>query len=145
MTVEQAIADRLSSDAGVSALVGTRVWQLKLPQSPTLPAVVVQLISDPSEHHLRGEVGQTRSRVQVDCYGKDSGVADPYEAVTDVAEAVSDALCGVEPFTVAGAGSPSVDRYVQFVRRLSRMSMHEGDELRVVRVTQDFLVVSQVQ
>lgn len=135
MTVEEAITDRLAADAGVSGFVATRVWQLKLPQNPALPAVLVQLISEPQDTHLRGTLAQTVSRVQVDCYGRDTGT-DPYEAVSNVAAAVNAALVGQPPFTVD-------DRYVQMVRRISRRALYEGDELRLVRVTQDFEVFSE--
>lgn len=135
MTVEEAIADRIAADAGVSALVGTRVWQLKFPQNPAMPAVLVQQISEPQDTHLRGAMSQTVARVQVDCYGRDTGT-DPYDAVSDVAAAVNVALVGEPPFTVG-------DRYVQMVRRLSRRALYEGDELRLVRVSQDFEVFSE--
>jgi hypothetical protein len=97
--------------------------------------VLVQVISEPGENHLRGEVSMTSARVQVDCYGRDS-VPDPYDAVSDVAEAVHDALVGQPPFTVG-------DRYVQMVRRLTRRALYEGEELRLVRVSQDFVVFSE--
>lgn len=135
MSVEEAIADRIAADAGVSALVGTRVWQLKFPQNPAMPAVLVQQISEPQDTHLRGAMSQTVARVQVDCYGRDTGT-DPYNAVSDVAAAVNAALVGQPPFTVD-------DRYVQMVRRLSRRAMFEGDELRFVRISQDFEVFSE--
>lgn len=111
------------------------MWQLKFPQNPAMPAVLVQQISEPQDTHLRGAMSQTVARVQVDCYGRDTGT-DPYEAVSSVAAAVNAALVGVAPFTVS-------DRYVQMVKRLSRRAMFEGDELRFVRISQDFEVVSE--
>ena len=136
MSVEEAIADRLAANAGVAALVGTRVWQLKLPQRPVLPAVKVQLVDEPTENHLRGAEDTTFARVQVDCYGAETGVADPYGAVADVAEAVNAALCGTSPVTIG-------DRRIQSVTRVLRRAMFEAAELRLVRITQDFEVVSE--
>ena len=54
MTISDAVCHRLRDDAGVNAFVASRVYQLKLPQQPTLPAIRVQLISEPSVYHLRG-------------------------------------------------------------------------------------------
>ena len=45
MTVEGAIVSRLKADSAVSAIVGSRVYRLKLPQQPTLPAIRLQRVS----------------------------------------------------------------------------------------------------
>lgn len=136
MNVEEAIATKLKADAGVSAIVGVRVWQLKWPQTPTLPAVMVQLVDEVGDNHLHGDVGMTQARVQVDAYGKESGVADPYGAVVDLAFAVYTALVGIAPFSVG-------DRRVLSVKWLMRRTLFEAAEIRAVRVTQDFEVFSE--
>lgn len=130
MTVEEVVADRLVN-AGVA---GGRVYQLILPQKPTLPAVRVQLIDEPTDYHLRGDVDVTRARVQVDVYGAVVGVADPYDAVSDVAAAVNTALSGTV-FEIGGRSAKSF--------RESRRVLYEGEELRLIRVSQDFTVHSK--
>lgn len=45
MLIEQAIFNHLSTDAGVAALVGTRVYPVMLPQGATLPAVTYMRVS----------------------------------------------------------------------------------------------------
>lgn len=134
MSVEEVIADRLAANAGVSALVGTRVYQLKLPMVPGLPAVRVQLIDEVTSYHFRGEEGLTRARVQVDSYGKEVGPTDPYATVSAVADAVHTALSGAV-FTLSG-------RRVVAIFRIDRDVLYEGAELRLLRIRQDFTVIS---
>ena len=52
---------------GVTDLVGTRVYPALLPEDETLPAVVLQQISEVPSHSNSG-VSHTRPRYQIDCY-----------------------------------------------------------------------------
>lgn len=137
MTVEEAVASRLAADADVAAVVSTRVYQLLLPQSPTYPAVRVLLVDEPGTPHLRGQDELTRARVQVDVFVAATGT-DPYADAADLADAINDALTG-PPFM---AGSP-VARQVTGVHRQNRLVLYEAEELRLVRVSQDFIVWSR--
>lgn len=137
MSPEVAVARYLATVDGVTDLVGTRIWQLKLPQTPRLPALRVQLIDEPIDYHLRGPSGAERARVQVDAYGSESG-SDPYGSVVAVADAVDAALSG-QVFTL---GSPEEIR-VTGVMRVSRQVLYESEELRVLRVMQDYIVWSE--
>lgn len=69
--IGKAIHARLKAHAGTSALVGSRVYPLRLPQGPTYPAVRYQVIGAPRTH-LMGDTPDAsqwvHSRVQVDCY-----------------------------------------------------------------------------
>lgn len=68
------MAQRILAIPAVTAIVGTRVWLVMLPQSPVTPCVRVQQISQIDEGaHTRGAGGVGWARVQVD-------------AVTDVAD-----------------------------------------------------------
>lgn len=117
------------------ALVGARVYQLNLPQTPVTPAVRVQLIDEVTSYHFRGEVDLTRSRVQVDCYASERSPTDPYAAVMAVSAAVNAALSG-DVFTIGA-------RKMVAIFREARRVLFEADELRLIRVTQDFLVISK--
>jgi hypothetical protein len=138
VTVEQVVRERLLADVTLAALVGTRVYMLKLPQKPTLPAVRVQLITEPRGYQLRGEDGAVRSRVQVDAYQYETAT-DPYDSVSDVADAASTALSG-HRFT--DAGSP-VSLEVTGAFRQSRRVLYEAEEFRLIRISQDFIVWSK--
>lgn len=133
MSVESAVVAKLKATSAVTALVSTRIYLLKLPQKPTLPAIRVQLIDDPQTKHLRGPNGMTAARVQVDAYQAETAV-DPYGSVDSISEAVNDALV-YEGFTVAGIK-------VQSAERVDRRAMREADELNLVRMLQDFRVWS---
>jgi hypothetical protein len=138
VSVEEAVRQQLLADAGLAALVGTRVWALVLPEHGDLPAVRVQLVDEPSTYHLRGEDALTRARVQVDAYAEEGAAADPYASAQAVADAVHAALSGVR-FAV---GSP-VSREVTGAMRDSRRVLYEAEELRQVRVSQDYIVWSR--
>lgn len=135
MTVEQAVRERLLADGALAVLVSTRVYMLKLPQKPTLPAVRVQLVDEPKDYHLRGEDGATRARVQVDAYQYETAT-DPYDSVSDVADAAHDALSG-QRFT--DTGSP-VSLEVTGAFRQSRRVLYEVEAFRLIRISQDFTV-----
>ena len=140
MRVEEVVRAKLLASAGVTALVGTRVYQLLLQQGPTYPAIRVQLISEPRPNHLRGADGSIRSRVQVDAYAQVGNGTDPYDGAADVADAVRDALAGTAPFDDGGSPPETVVTGV-FVD--NRRVLYEPEELRVVRVSQDVIVWSR--
>lgn len=119
----------------------SRVYPLKLPQKPTLPAVRVQRIGGVREQHLRGPQGQTITRVQVDSFVADTG--DAYAAVTDLAEEVKGDGLGDQASGLWGykgsMGSPAIQiDNVEIVH--DGTPEYEAEELRLVRIRQDYLV-----
>jgi hypothetical protein len=133
MTVEQAVADHLAADSGVSALVAGRIYLLRLPQDPTYPAIRVQLISEPESSHLRGRLGQRPARVQVDAFDEESSGGDPYAGVDAITAAMDTALLGRAPITIDGLE-------LRVTRKDDRQSLYDPDELRVVRMMNEYLV-----
>ena len=85
MALGELIYTALTTDAGVSALVGSRVYPLYLPQDPTLPAVTYQQIS-----RVRRSERSTvsRVRVQFDCW------AQTYREARQLADTLRPALDG---------------------------------------------------
>lgn len=82
MSVEETVYSTITGDAGVSAIISTRLYPLALPGDVTLPAAAYWVISRVSE------AGQKkRTRVQVDLYATSySGVKalrDAFETLTD--------------------------------------------------------------
>jgi hypothetical protein len=136
MTVEEAVLQRLLDTAEVTAVVSSRVWLYRMPPNPTMPAVLVQLIADTRMNHLRGPNGTSPARIQVDAYVADSASTAP--GLIDLSDAIDLALSG-EAFTV---GSPS--RTVQFCNRLDRRVLYEFDELKQLRMMQDYRVWSRM-
>lgn len=84
ITIEEGLYHFLTNNAGLVALVGTRVYPNRLPQSGTLPALTYQRIDSPriATHDTAGASGTARPRFQFDCWG----------ATYATCKAVSDAL-----------------------------------------------------
>lgn len=136
MTPEEAVATRLLAISAVTALVGTRIYTEKLPQAVTTPAVLIQLVHEPTDYHLRGGL-RDRARVQVDAYVAESDGADAHATVLDLADAIhgDDAGSGLS----AWAGHIG-DFQVTGILRIERTRGYEPDELRLLRQRQDYWV-----
>lgn len=89
MSVLSDVRTYLLADATLGGLVGSRVYPLILPQSPTMPAVTVSVVSGDRHHSTDGPSGLATPRVQVDCWGS------TYSSANDVFEAVRKRLDGV--------------------------------------------------
>lgn len=84
--MEEAIIAKLLADAGVSALVGTRVRPMSLPQGEPLPAITVRRIDGGPTYCDDGESGLATGRVQIDTWGT------TYADAKGAARAVTDSL-----------------------------------------------------
>jgi hypothetical protein len=79
--MEIAVRNKLLEYTPLTNLISTRLYPLKLPQTPTYPAIVYQLISDP-----RREMGTKSPRYQYSIYGT------TYGQVKDVESKLKEAL-----------------------------------------------------
>lgn len=98
--IGEVIVDKLTGHAGLSALIGTRVYPAQLPQRPTLPAVTFFRVSTQHVQH-RGNGGYSalrRPRYQFDCW------AETIKQARQVAEALHDCFA-----TFPQASSPRVE------------------------------------
>ena len=87
MTVEATLYTRLSTFAGLAALVGTRIYPLILPEGVAYPAVTYQRVATPPRESCMGvDVGLVRPRIQITVWG------DTFAAVKAAAEQVRQAL-----------------------------------------------------
>lgn len=123
--LNEAIYGRLQAVTGVTNLVGTRVYPVVLPQSPTYPAIRYQQTAGSREPAMGSNSGLVKTTVQIDSY------SDTYEQARQVAEEVRSAL---QRFggTVAGVVIESV-----FVE--GPLDVFE-EEIKKFRVQQDFTV-----
>lgn len=137
MRPEVAVRDLLVADIAIGALVGPNIYQLRLPQRVTLPAIRVQLVDEPSDYHLRGTDNLRRTRIQTDVFSVEASGSDPYALATDVADAIDTVLSGFRGFV--NTGSPP-GLIIDGLFRMSRMPMYEAEELREVRIMQDYVV-----
>lgn len=92
-TFERALSQHLLDDAGIAALVNTRVFPVRLPERSTLPAIAWQRASTNRTYtYDRQEDAEPWAsvRVQIDCWGRSP------EEVIDVSEAVMFSLSGYD-------------------------------------------------
>lgn len=85
---EQAIFNILTNDAGVAALVVTRIYPNIVPIDATLPAIAYQRISASSEMAHDGPAGYAQARLQI------TMIDDDYGDCKALAAAVKAALNG---------------------------------------------------
>lgn len=126
MTIEKDIHYRLSNDADVSPLVGSRVYPMKLPQGWTLPAITYQRISGERAHCLGGPSGRARPRFQIDCWD------DDYEDVKDLANKVRLCMDGFK-------GDINTESDVGGIILEADRDIWEED-IKIYRVTMDFII-----
>lgn len=79
---------RLNAWTDLTALVGTRIYPMQVPQGAVLPAVTYQRISTIRAQDLRGSTGLADPRIQVDSW------AESYTTAKAVAQEVRRALDG---------------------------------------------------
>lgn len=81
MSFQSTFRSVLVADAGVAALVGTRVYPTILPQNATLPAIVYFRVGGRTEHKgIVKMTGSTRNfTVQVQAIGRNYDEADAVE------------------------------------------------------------------
>ena len=84
MRAENVIYTLLKTDAGLAALVSTRIYPSRLPQNTVMPAIAYELISGMESPVIDAQAGQAlmASRVQV------TAMAKNYKEVKDTLEAV---------------------------------------------------------
>jgi len=68
--MEESLTALLLADAGIAAIVATRITWLTRPQASALPAITLQVISAAPIDSDEGDSGLIQSRVQVDCWGE---------------------------------------------------------------------------
>jgi hypothetical protein len=77
---------------GAATTAGQRVYWVDRPQAAALPAVTLQVVSDPRPQHLKGFESIRGTLVQIDCW------ADTYAVAATLKEAV---LAAVVPESTA--------------------------------------------
>jgi uncharacterized protein DUF3168 len=128
--MEEALIAKLLADAGVAALVGTRVHPGARPQASTLPAIVCNAISANPSYSDDGEDGIAEARVQLDCWGA------TYSSAKTTARAVKAALSAFD-------GTVSAVRFRYIALDLEHDIQETGADSAAYpfRTSLDFLVV----
>lgn len=123
--IEEAIHTKLTTDADISGLISGRVYPLKLPQKPTLPAVTYQRISGVRNYFMDGVATLAQPRFQVDSW------AATYSAAKDLAGKVRAALSGL---------TETVDTIKIYGVFLDSDNDLYDDDLEVYRVQADYFI-----
>jgi hypothetical protein len=92
----QAVINALLTDSTVTALVGDRIYPGILPQNPTFPALVLNVVSELDMVTHNGESGLSDGQVQVDSF------AGTYLALNTLHRTVKTALNGYSVGNVQG-------------------------------------------
>ena len=79
MSIKDAIYSRSQTFAGLSALIGTRLYDVQAPQNTAMPYVTYQLVSA-ERHHVMTRDTLGRPRVQFDSFGATREVAENVNA-----------------------------------------------------------------
>ncbi len=87
MDMQGALRARLLAAATITTLVGTRVHWMSRPQNDPLPAITLNTVSDGRPKHLKGYQGLRETRVQCDCWAKDTSATYGYSQARALAEA----------------------------------------------------------
>ena len=87
-TIEQAIYSILSSASSISSVVGTRIYRVKMPDNPTLPAITFQTSYGSGIESFDGDSGLRNPIIAIDFWAKSAGAA------SDLAERARKILLG---------------------------------------------------
>ena len=90
MSLESGLVAELLADAGVAAIVGTKVHPELIPQNGTLPALVYTRMATLREQQLAGPQSMALARVRIDCWHTSAAgvwaLADAVRSALDVGE-----------------------------------------------------------
>ncbi|XBQ15803.1 MAG: DUF3168 domain-containing protein [Oceanicaulis sp.] len=86
MSEEAVLFSRLTGDAAIAAIVGTRVYPVEAPEGAALPHLVYRLVSDGRVRAMTTDTGVTPRRVQI------TAKAAGFDGVAALANAVKAAL-----------------------------------------------------
>jgi Protein of unknown function (DUF3168) len=117
----------LTADAGISALIGTRVYPVVLPENPTLPALLYKFVGGQSDPTLDTS-GEQKLRLELDCYGAS------FDDASALRDAVTAALNGYQ-------GTLSDGTFLQNAWRLSPGVDFFEDEPRQYRCMVEFYLL----
>lgn len=134
--IEQGLLQKLTTDAGVSALVGTQVYWILAPKGAAVPYIVGSRTATGDTHTVDGDIKLRGGLFQVDCFASGAGNIG-YYASRAIAKAVRDSLEGYKG-TLPDADSTAVNAV--FVQKDWDMPYQEGAKGFVYRALLEFRV-----
>jgi hypothetical protein len=82
----------LSNNSGVTDLVSTRIYPMRLPLNTDYPAITFQLVDAIPINQKSGRANYINARVQVNCYAVDKDSISGNQSSINIARAVKSAL-----------------------------------------------------
>jgi len=132
VTIEDALFEKLSTDAGVTAIIGSgsdaRIFPMILPQNVEMPAVHFSRVSGERTYTMDGKDPLTLARFQFESYSRKTP-----EEVKSLSEAIRKAL----EFFKGMIGTFEIQRI--FLESDSDLN-NFTQETELFRYTQDFLI-----
>jgi hypothetical protein len=119
------------ADAAVMAMVGDRMFPVKLPQNVLYPALSYNQVSGVRTYDLCGPTGRVRPRITINSW------AETYADARDLAHAVRKAI---EGFTGTMGGSPGTPIANVTLDNEVDLDEPEAGLVGVFRVMQDYLL-----
>jgi Protein of unknown function (DUF3168) len=108
VTISEGLRRCLLADPAIAALVGTRVFPLRLPQNPVLPGIVIHRMTGVRYPHLRGGAAIARPLFQIDCWDR------TYDASSHLGALVRQRLEGFAGYFIIDAvTSPETTTYAK--------------------------------
>ncbi len=92
MAIGEDVYSELSSDAGLTALVSTRIYPTWLPQNATMPAISYTQISERVQQTIEGEVALRNHMYQFDIW------SNTYSGAQTIATALLTAMAAASLF-----------------------------------------------
>jgi len=127
--IRPALRAFLLADAGIAAIVATRVFPIKLPQGTKTASIVYTRISGAGIYHMGGESGLSMPRYQIDSWAPNG------DAATTLANLIKDRLSGYRG--VMGSGGAAVT--VQGVFMAAEMEDYD-DAVQMSRMSRDYFI-----
>lgn len=84
-TVEDFIHNRLTTTAAIAAVVGARIYRVKMPDNPTPPVITFQTVSGQVVESYDGDSGLAMPIVQIDCWARTAKQAQDLAALVRAA------------------------------------------------------------
>jgi hypothetical protein len=128
-----AIRGFLLADDDITAIVGSRIYPVILPQGVRQPSIVYHIIDETEAYHYRGPVGLVASRVQIDA------IAPSADAANNLALLAKERLSGFAgPMEYGGSPPDSVD--VQSVQFITTQPEDFNNDLQLYTKRRDYMV-----
>ena len=101
LTLEEGLVAGLAANAGISTLVSTRVYNLRIPQGATFPLITIARVSTPRiiTHDSSGSGGTAYPRMQIDAW------ASTHKVAKQITDAIRAYLNGLKATITSGADS----------------------------------------